>query len=94
MHDYGRQLDLFNLTRGEDVAALPAQLDSAGRIQSMPIVRFTDRGGYKLDKGDVLRVSAIYDNPLGKSIPDGAMGIVVGYFLPNSDAELAGLRKQ
>ena len=94
MHDYGRQLDLFNLTRGEDVAALPTQLDSAGRIQRMPIVRFTDRGGYKLDKGDVLRVSAIYDNPLGKSIPDGAMGIVVGYFLPDNDAELAGLRKQ
>ena len=57
----------------------------------MPVVRFTDHGAYKLDKGDVLRVSAIYDNPLGKSIPDGAMGIVVGYFLPNSDAELAGL---
>ena len=94
MHDYARQLDLFNLTRGEDLTALKAQLDSAGRIQSMPIVRFTDRGGYKLEKGDLLRVSAIYDNPLGKSIPEGAMGIVVGYFLPDNDAELAGLKKQ
>ena len=32
MHDYGRQLDLYNLTRGEDVAALKAQLASSGRI--------------------------------------------------------------
>jgi hypothetical protein len=94
MHDYARQLDLFNLTRGEDLTALKAQLDSAGRIQSMPIVRFTDRGGYKLEKGDLLRVSAIYDNPLGKSIPEGAMGIVVGYFLPDNDAEVARLKVQ
>ena len=57
-------------------------------------VRFTDRGGYKLSKGDVLRVSAIYQNPLGKPISQGAMGIVVGYFLPDDDAEVARLRKQ
>ncbi len=93
MHDYGRQLDLFNLTRNEDVAPLKAQLDAAGHIQSMPVVRFTDRGGYRLGKGDLLRVTSIYDSPLGKPIPEGAMGIVVGYFLPDNDAELAGLKK-
>ena len=93
MHDYGRQLDLFNLTRNEDIAPLKAQLDAAGHIQSMPVVRFTDRGGYRLGKGDLLRVTSIYDSPLGKPIPEGAMGIVVGYFLPDNDAELAGLKK-
>jgi hypothetical protein len=94
MHDYGRQLDLFNVTRGEDVAALKAELDPSGRILNMPIVRFIDRGGYKLEKGDVLRVSAIYESPLAKPVPEGAMGIVVGYFLPQSDAELAQLKRQ
>lgn len=94
MHDYGQQLGLFNITRREEVTALQARLDSAGRIQSIPIVRFSDRGGYKLDQGDVLRVSAIYDNLLGKPVPEGAMGIVVGYFLPDNDAEMAGLKKQ
>ena len=84
MHDYGQQLDLFNVTRGEDIAPLKTQLDSSGKIQSMPVVFFTDRGGYKLSKGDVLRVSAIYDNPLAGPIPEGAMGIVVGYFLPDN----------
>jgi len=93
MHDYGRQLDLFNVTRGEDVTPLKSQLDAAGHIQSMPVVRFTDRGRYEVNKGDVLRVSSIYDNPRGKPIPDGAMGIVVGYFLPENDAELAALKK-
>ena len=94
MHDYGRQLELYNRTRSEDVVTLKAQLDSAGRIESMPVVLFTDRGGYKLSKGDVLRVSAIYDSPLGKPVPQGAMGIVVGYFLPENDAEVAALKKQ
>lgn len=94
MHDYGRQLDLFNLTRGEDIAALKAQLDPAGRIVSMPVVRFTDRGGYKLNKGDVLRVSSMYENPLHRPIPQGAMGIVVGYFLPENDAAVTALKKQ
>lgn len=91
MHDYGRQLELFDVTRGQTVAALRAQLDSTGKIQSMPVVRFGE--GYKLNKGDVLRVSAIYDNPQGE-IPDGAMGIVVGYFLPADDTQMAGLKKQ
>jgi hypothetical protein len=94
MHDFGRQLDLFNVTRGEDIATLKAQLDPSGKIQGMPVVRFTDRSGYKLSKGDMLRVSSIYDNTLGKSIPEGAMGIVVGYFLPDNDAEVARLKPQ
>ena len=93
MHDHGWQLDLFNVTRGEDIAALKTQLDPAGTIQSMPIVRFTERGGYKLNKGDVLRVSSIYENNLSRQIPQGAMGIVVGYFLPENDAERARLSK-
>ncbi len=91
MHDYGRQLELFDVTRSHTVAALKAQLDPTGKIQSMPVVRFGE--GYKLNKGDVLRVSAIYDNPKGE-IPDGAMGIVVGYFLPADDTQMAGLKKQ
>jgi hypothetical protein len=93
MHDYGRQLELFNVTRGEQVAALKAQLDPAGRIVSMPVVRFTDRGGYKLNRGDVLRVSSIYESPLDKTVPQGAMGIVVGYFLPENEAAVAALKK-
>ena len=59
----------------------------------MPVVRFTDRGGYRLNKGAVVKVTAIYDNPTGKLLPEAAMGIVVGYFLPDDDRQLAALRK-
>jgi hypothetical protein len=93
MHDYGRQLELFNVTRAEEIAALKARLDEAGRIVSMPVVRFTDSGGYKLHQGDVLRVSSIYENQHDGTIPQGAMGIVVGYFLPENEAAVAALKK-
>ncbi len=93
LHDYGRSLKLTTSASQQPVADLPAKLDEHGRILSMPVVMFAQTGGYKAAQGDVFRVSATYDNPTGHMIPQGAMGIVVGYFLPESDAELAALKK-
>jgi len=80
--------------RKQDIAKLDAKLDPRGRIVSVPVVRFIDRGGYHLNNGDVVQVTAIYDNPTGKLLPEGAMGIVVGYFLPDDDRQMAALRKK
>ena len=93
LHDYGQRLDAVNATRKEEIAALDSRLDSLGHILSMPIVTFADRGGYRLNKGEVIKVTATYDNTTGKPLPEGAMGIVVGYFLPDNDTELAALRR-
>ncbi len=94
LHDFGQRLVLENLTRREEVAALDAKLDAQGRIVSMPVVTFYDRGGYRLNRGERLRVTSTYENPLGKPLADGAMGIVVGYFLPDNDAEMAALLRK
>lgn len=51
-------------------------------------------GGYKFSAGDVLKTTATYDNPTGKFLRDGAMGIAVGYFVPNDDAKMAALRRK
>src|SRR3989441_1271386 len=91
MHDYGRRMLLENTTRNEKIATLDARLDPQGRIVSLPTVSFIPRGGYRLGRGDVLRVTATYDNPTGKALPRAAMGIVVGYFLPDDDTELGAL---
>ena len=93
MHDYGVQLELTNDTRSENVATLRAALDAQGRIQSMPIVTFLERGGYRLQAGEKIGVVAHYDNLTGKPLHDGAMGIVVGYFLPDDDTQMAALRR-
>src|SRR2546426_373685 len=93
-HDDGRMIVMENLTRNEVVAALDAKLDAAGRIVAMPVHTFFDRGGYRLNRGERLRVTATYDNPEGKPLPGGAMGIVVGYFVPDNDTQMAALQRK
>lgn len=92
LHDYGRRLELKHATRGETIATLDADLDEHGLLRSMPIADFSARGGLRLNKGDEVAVTAVYENP-GPTLPAGAMGIVVGYFLPDDDGVMAGLRR-
>jgi hypothetical protein len=93
MHDYAKEIVLEDATRKETVATLEAKVDEQGHLVSMPTVTFFDRGGYKFAAGDVLKIDATYDNTTGKPLPDGAMGIVVGYFVPSDDAAMAALRR-
>lgn len=93
LHDYGVKLDVTNATRNEPVATLASKVDEAGRILAMPIVTFLAQGGYRLNRGETVRVTATYDNRTGKPLPDGAMGIAVGYFLPDNDAEMVVHRR-
>jgi hypothetical protein len=94
MHDYAKQIVLEDTTRKETVATLDAKLDEKGQLLSMPVVMFSDRGGYKFTAGDQLRITATYENITGKPLPDGAMGIVVGYFLPADDSAMSALRRK
>jgi hypothetical protein len=94
MHDYAKQITLEDTTRKETVATLDAKLDEKGQLLSMPVVTFFDRGGYKFAAGDQLRITATYDNITGKPLPSGAMGIVVGYFLPADDSAMSALRRK
>jgi hypothetical protein len=93
MHDYAKQIVLEDATRKETVTTLEAKVDEQGHLLSMPTVTFFDRGGYKFAAGDVLKIDATYDNPTGTLLRDGAMGIVVGYFVPADDAAMAALRR-
>jgi hypothetical protein len=94
MHDYGRELVLKNLTRRQTVATLAAKLDADGHILSTPIVLFMKEGGYHLVPGDRMQVTAVYYNPTGRLLRQGAMGIVVGYFLPADPQQFARLHRQ
>ena len=94
MHDYAKRIVLEDVSRKETVAALDAKVDSQGQLLGIPTVTFFDKGGYKLAAGDVVKTSASYDNPTGKMLRDGAMGIVVGYFVPDDDTQMASLRRK
>lgn len=94
MHNYAKQIVLEDVTRHETVATLDAKTDASGQLLSMPVVTFYTTGGYKLAAGDQLKITATYDNTTGKLLPEGAMGIVVGYFVPADPAALAPLRHE
>ena len=94
LHDYGRQIVLEDLTRKQTAATLDATVDEKGLLEAVPVRMFVEEGGFKLSAGDVLKTSATYDNPTGKLRRDGAMGIAVGYFVPNDDSKMAALRRK
>src|SRR6266850_2472485 len=94
LHDYGRQVVLQNSSRNETVATLDATVDAEGRLGSVPVKLFLQEGGYKFAANDVLKISAAYDNPTGKLLSDGAMGIADGYFVPADDKARAALRRK
>ena len=83
---------LKNVTTNETLATLAPNLDASTRVLSMPVALFTGRGGFAIHRDDVLTVTDAYNNPTGKSLPDSAMGIVVGYFLPDDPSTFAALR--
>jgi hypothetical protein len=93
IHDYGREILLQDVSRKDIVAELDAKVDDQGHLESVPVKLFLDQGGYKFAKNDVLKVTATYDNPTGKLLRDGAMGIAVGYFVPSDDQQMAALRR-
>jgi hypothetical protein len=94
MHDYAKQIVLEDTTRKETVVTLDAKVDEQGLLESMPVKTFYEQGGYKFGAGDVLKISAAYDNTTGKLLRDGAMGIVVGYFVPTDETKMAALRRK
>jgi hypothetical protein len=92
LHDYGQQLTLEDSTTKDPVAVLPAKTDAQGHLISIPVVTFFQTGGYHFAAGDKLTITATYNNLTGKLLRDGAMGIVVGYFVPQDSAALNNLR--
>ncbi len=93
LHDYGRSVEVTSEKRNQTIALLNAQLDPAGHILAMPMVTFLANGGYKISSGERFRITATYENTTGRAIPDGAMGIAVGYFLPDDSRAMLAFRR-
>jgi hypothetical protein len=73
LHDFGKRIVLEDITRRETVATLEAKTDPQGHLESVPVKLFVQEGGYKFAQGDVLKISATYDNPTGKLLSKGAI---------------------
>jgi len=91
MHDYAQQITLEDATKKKNLATLQAKTDDKGHLLSMPgHVLFHRRR--TAGRGRSINNHRKVDNTSGKLLHAGAMGIVVGYFVPQTMPRLAPLR--
>jgi hypothetical protein len=83
LHQYGVALKLEDVTAGKVLWEANPILDEDGYLVGMPIKKFIWRLGIPIRPDHTYRLTAIYDNPTGELIPDGAMGALGGVFLPS-----------
>jgi hypothetical protein len=88
MHAYGRTIELWDATTNELLWHGEPQPAPAGEPGPIPMGKFygLTRIGLRMTPEHRYRVRVVYDNPTGKMIPDGGMGVVGGLFSPDRDA--------
>ena len=88
LHDYGVGVRLLDTQTGKVVAQVQSERDAAGRVsgvsRSLPGVR---GAGIRLRAGRRYRVIAVYDNPTGETLKNGAMAHITGIFSPDNPAD-------
>jgi hypothetical protein len=86
LHKYGTLLRFEDATARKVLWEARPQLGADSDVVGMPVGRFWWRGGVKVQPGHVYRVTAFYDNPTGRTIPEGAMGTFGGILVPSRGA--------
>jgi hypothetical protein len=85
LHDYATELRLEEAETGRVLLRLIPAHDAKGHVLGMPQKLFGVGGtGRQLKAAVRYRLVAVYDNPTGKLIPDGAMGEMGIAFVPDN----------
>jgi hypothetical protein len=93
LHKYGTALRFEDVTTGEVIWEAHPERDQNGGVEGMPI-RYFLPGGVQLDPDHRYRLTAEYDNPTGKMIPNGGMGTLGGIVMPASDSPWPAAARQ
>lgn len=91
LHRYGVLLRFEDVTAGRVLWEARPRLHDDGSVESIPASRLFHRLGLRLEPDRVYRLTAIYENPTGETIPDGGMGTLGGVFLPSRRAHWPGV---
>lgn len=83
MHKYGVALRFEDVTASRVLWQSAPETDAAGEIVGMPTTTYWWRLGIPVHPDHTYRLTAVYDNPTGAVIRDGAMGAFGGVFHPN-----------
>lgn len=82
LHQYGVSVQLEDVTANQLIYRAVAVADTAGEIVSIP--RTVEAKKLMLYADHVYRVTAVYNNPTDRTVPNGGMGIVAGMIVPRS----------
>jgi hypothetical protein len=88
LHDYGAAVRFEDAESGKVLVRLKSDRDDKGEISK--VGRFIwgfHEEALPIEAHHKYRVVAEYDNPTGKTIPEGGMGHINGVFSPNDMAE-------
>lgn len=86
LHKYATVLRLEDITAKRVLWEAAPSVDAGGDVVAIPTTVFYRRLGIAVRPDHVYRLTAVYDNPTGSAIPDGAMGALGGVFLPERGA--------
>jgi hypothetical protein len=86
LHTYAVELRLEDVTTGEVIWRSEPERDEAGQVVGMPQSRLWWRMGLPVRADQTDRLTAVYDNPTGRSIAEGGMGALGGIMVPADDA--------
>jgi hypothetical protein len=84
MHKYGTALRFEDITAKKVLWETKPIVDKTGEPVDMPVKTFWWSLGLPVRPDHVYRVTAIYDNPTGRTIPMGGMGTLGGVFMPSN----------
>jgi len=89
MHEYGRTIEFWDATTEKMLwHGEPGPAPAAGEPGAVPIANLYSISGLglRITPTHRYRVHVIYENPTGRMIPDGGMGVVGGLFIPDRKA--------
>jgi len=88
LHDYGLSIEFDDATTGEAIWRAEPVRDARSDVVSMPIGKLygLTHIGARIVPDHRYRVRVVYDNPTGRTLPGGGMGVVGGLFVPDGDA--------
>ena len=81
LHRYGVALRLEDRTTGKVLWELTPKSDSRGEVRAMPVSTFLWSLGKPIRPDHLYRLTAVYENPESRTIPEGGMGVIGGVVL-------------
>lgn len=87
LHDYGKYLQLVNLTENDTLWKAEPITEGEYHVVSMPTDIYILPWRKRVSSNDRYAVISEYQNPLNKPAPDKGMGALGGVFRPDTDNE-------